>query len=625
MGISPKYGFNYNWRPDLPDHRDHVFGAVMAPAALPTTVDLRSGFPAAYNQQQLGSCHDDQTEVLTNTGWVKFVNLQGNELLASVSPETSELIYEQPSNLTRYHYDGDMVCADRQALNFKVTPNHKMLVRKWDESTRTLSTNFSLVDASTIGWYCGLMNRVVWHGAAMAVGHVEILPYTLSETSSVFGSGYTPHIRPPKEIPVNAWMNFLGLYLAEGTLLKPYRPGQYKIQIAATKEREKEFSRQVFLALGVTALELNDRFTFCDKQIYEELVNYGLMSVKAPHRFIPEFVFKQNADTIKALLAGHFAGDGCENDGLRAHYTSSKQLADDLQRLIFLSGDESHISSRPPRDSVMNDGREIHGNFPEYRVSVCERKSLAIRRKADISIKHYEGEVFCAEMPTYHTLVTRRGGVILISGNCTANAGAGAVEFDQIKQRIKIYMPSRLFIYYNERDLEGTVSSDAGASLRDCCKALNKWGTCPESEWPYNTNEFAVKPPAACYTDASKHLVTSYLSVGQNMTAIKTCLAAGFPIIFGFSVYDSFESAEVAATGIVPMPAATESLLGGHAVVCCGYNDSTKTVNGCPPQYVIVRNSWSPSWGIKGYFFMPYAYLVNPNLADDLWTLRVTQ
>jgi C1A family cysteine protease len=95
---------------------------------------------------------------------------------------------------------------------------------------------------------------------------------------------------------------------------------------------------------------------------------------------------------------------------------------------------------------------------------------------------------------------------------------------------------------------------------------------------------------------------------------MKGCLASGYPFVFGFSVYESFESQEVKQTGRVPMPSPNEQLLGGHAVLAVGYDDSQRRF--------IVRNSWGKDWGMQGYFTIPYAYLLDDNLADDFWTIR---
>lgn len=138
-------------------------------------------------------------------------------------------------------------------------------------------------------------------------------------------------------------------------------------------------------------------------------------------------------------------------------------------------------------------------------------------------------------------------------------------------------------------------------------------GVCPEKNWPYDISKFAAKPKHSCYDDALKHKITSYYRL-QIIDEMRTCLADGYPFVFGFSVYESFESQQVTQTGIVPMPQPNEKQLGGHAVVAVGYDDNQKRF--------IVRNSWGPNWGMNGYFTIPYDYLANNNLADDFWTIR---
>jgi C1A family cysteine protease len=198
-------------------------------------------------------------------------------------------------------------------------------------------------------------------------------------------------------------------------------------------------------------------------------------------------------------------------------------------------------------------------------------------------------------------------------GSCTANAIGGAFEFDLLRQKAPDFVPSRLFVYYNERVQENTVGSDAGAQIRDGIKSVAKLGVCAESEWPYDIGQFTVKPSAQCYTDALTHRVTSYQRVAQLPNQLKGCLAHGNPFVFGITVYESFESEQVAKTGEVPMPGAGEQVLGGHAILAVGYDDST--------QRFTVRNSWGTGWGIGGYFTIPYAYLIDRSLASDFWTL----
>jgi C1A family cysteine protease len=201
-------------------------------------------------------------------------------------------------------------------------------------------------------------------------------------------------------------------------------------------------------------------------------------------------------------------------------------------------------------------------------------------------------------------------------GSCTANAIAGALEYEEKRQGLKTHRLSRLFVYYNERAMEGTVDSDAGAEIRDGIKSVGKLGAPPETLWPYNVDHFAWKPPKTAYAAAVKHEALSYARVGQVTTALQAALASGCAVVFGFTVYESFESEAVASSGRVPMPGKGEKVLGGHAVVLVGYDNTSGAVAW------EVRNSWGKDWGDKGYFWMPCAYPTNPNLASDFWNIR---
>jgi C1A family cysteine protease len=200
-------------------------------------------------------------------------------------------------------------------------------------------------------------------------------------------------------------------------------------------------------------------------------------------------------------------------------------------------------------------------------------------------------------------------------GSCTANAIGAALEFDQMKQKMKnVFAPSRLFIYYNERAMEGTVDADSGAMIRDGVKSVANQGACDEANWPYKIERFRDKPSGPCYAEGKENQAIQYLRLTQALSQLKGCLAEGFPFVFGFSVYESFEGAEVAKTGHAGMPTANEAMLGGHAVMAVGYDESK--------QWFIVRNSWGGKWGMRGYFTLPYPYLLQASLSSDFWTIR---
>jgi C1A family cysteine protease len=213
-------------------------------------------------------------------------------------------------------------------------------------------------------------------------------------------------------------------------------------------------------------------------------------------------------------------------------------------------------------------------------------------------------------------------------GSCTANAIAGAVQFDRGKRhQPPDFTPSRLFIYYNERAMEHSIPLDAGAQIRDGIKSVAKQGVCKETTWPYqpveadqDTHLFPLrsppvtKPPINAYHEAEGCRAVSYFRVQQSLAQMKGCLAEGFPFVFGFAVYESLYDADGNPREIVPIPSGGDNQLGGHAVLAVGYDDNR--------QLFTIRNSWGPNVQDHGYFYMPYSYLLDGNLANDFWTIR---
>jgi len=200
-------------------------------------------------------------------------------------------------------------------------------------------------------------------------------------------------------------------------------------------------------------------------------------------------------------------------------------------------------------------------------------------------------------------------------GSCTAQSIAAAVKFERTRNKeTPEFIPSRLFIYYNERLLEGTISEDAGAEIRTGMKTVNRIGFCDESLWPYEISKFKNKPVTKAYQNASMYKTIEYFRINNaKINNLKMCLTLGFPFIFGFMVYESSYDADNNG-GFIPMPSTKEKSEGGHAVVCCGYNDETKLFT--------IHNSWGTEVGDKGYYYMPYDYVVNTELSDDFWTIR---
>ncbi len=215
--------------------------------------------------------------------------------------------------------------------------------------------------------------------------------------------------------------------------------------------------------------------------------------------------------------------------------------------------------------------------------------------------------------------------------SCTAHAIAAAIQFDEKKQsalekkkrmrrsqiqsrsgQAHMFMPSRLFIYYNGRAMGHSVESDDGAEIRNVLKSVKKRGVCHEALWPYRKGKLRHRPWRKCYTAAAKYPGLTYFRVRRTLPQLKACLASGYPFIFGFTVYKSFKKAK--HTGRTSMPQRHDRIENYHAVLAVGYEDTQRRF--------IVRNSWGSKWGTRGYFTLPYDYLTDRHLSEDFWTVR---
>jgi C1A family cysteine protease len=169
---------------------------------------------------------------------------------------------------------------------------------------------------------------------------------------------------------------------------------------------------------------------------------------------------------------------------------------------------------------------------------------------------------------------------------------------------------SRLFVYYNARKLDKLPKmSDYGTYIKSAIKAVKKWGASPEKAWPYRQGKVNRKPSRKSYRTARRFRIVEYAKIGDKLSDMQECLAAGYPFAFGIPVYDSFM--KVGKSGRAKIPKLSENMLGGHAMLCVGYSK--------PGKYFIVKNSWGRSYGKKGYVYIPFKYMAQ---ANECWTIN---
>jgi len=272
------------------------------------------------------------------------------------------------------------------------------------------------------------------------------------------------------------------------------------------------------------------------------------------------------------------------------------------KRTIIDVSQEPKLQDKPAQTKIIKNTTSL--NIPRYHW----RPDKPDSRDYKYRVSHLDSNQ-SVDLRPYCTAIEDQGAL----GSCTGQAIAGAIELLNKRNGI-INDVSRLFIYYYERALLNTINYDSGAYIRDGIKVISKQGAPLEKLWPYSISRFRNQPSEAAIKDALLRKVTLY-ERAANHNACLDAISNGYPVTIGFYVYSSFESSQVAKTGIMPYPNTNkERILGGHAVLLVGY-DKTK-------QRYIARNSWGTGWGDKGYFYMPFQVIENTKMSGDFWVIK---
>jgi C1A family cysteine protease len=613
--LTPRKISRYGWSPDVPDGRDHLFAAsARVLEKLPARVDLRKECPPVYDQGDLGSCFPAGTLIRMASGEERpiehvrlgedVVTAEGNVGMVHQTMlrlETEELVKLSlwgygALRMTREHpvltRRGYVRAGELQLDDFVALPRYLPPAKKDLDVAQVLSKDERMIKA-------GIRKFGRLHGRTDVAVRVSALPDTIPLTPR-FG-------------------RLVGLFLAEGST----DSGKVRWTFGA-HERDTLVPETVDLLRdldvdGYVQERPNNSINVVVYgtawgRLWERLCGNGAGGKSLSPQLMGDAGF------LKAVLDGWLAGDGYAAKKVgRSERTGGNSVSKDLAFAMYdiaqALGLRPVIRACKPKVNKYAARRrpywevEIQAQGDNWRCSLEE--CHAWRRVRSLELEEYAGHVYNLSVEGDESYVAEGIGV----HNCTGNAIAAALEFDQIKQGIKRHWtPSRLFIYYNERVIENTIDSDSGAQIRDGMKSVAKQGAPPEKAWPYDIDKFRAEPPRKCYTEGAKHVAIRYQRLARTLNQLKGCLAEGFPFVFGFMVYDNFESEEVAKTGEAAMPRAREKQIGGHAVLAVGYEESK--------QRFIVRNSWGTGWGKRGYFTLPYPYLMESTLSSDFWTVR---
>jgi len=502
----------------------------------------------SLDQNGQGYCVTEDSEYLTQSGWVPVSSYDGTVPVATINPKTLRTEYQFPSIVHQYEYDGEMVYSTNRRIDFGVTPQHRMFVRQWDESQRTLSSQYSFVQAGDIGWYSGL----------------------LSAPSPQIGT-HIEEIAVPGFAAINGddFFAILGLIVSDG-----FAGGVEKNRnvVSFASFRGDSEIQSLAVRCGFRRKQSNESVWLCTSHDFASWVRencYCGHDLGAANKCVPRIVKVATPRQIGIFLK-HF--DDRNREGSQ-YFSSSQRLIDDLQELHMLIGKRSHIGKRDPRQSAFqgNKSGAIQSKLPQYVLTVSETDRLCLDRKKHIETDRYKGAVYCVTVPN-GTIVTRRNGSVLYSGNCWAYASTAAVMLLRAVQGLPHVRMSAHAVGCKVKGFR-----DQGGWSAQSLDFIKEQGVPSVEKWPEKSMNRSNDRPDV-WANAARHKFTE-----------------GF-VELSAAVYDrdlTFDQVMTCLLSRIPVP--VDLMWWGHAVC------AVDPVEVEPGSFGIrIWNSWTDNWGEKG-------------------------
>lgn len=508
---------------------------------------LKSGL-ICKNQQQTNFCTTADTEVLTDCGWVSWPDYNGSDLLATVNPLHGKMEFQAPTAVQVFDHDGPMIYSANSAIDFGVTPDHRMLVRKWDERRRTLSSDYTFVRAADVGWYFGLPSAPTG-SLGLGLGRIRVVDDReydgddfLAMLALIISDGYAGG-----SVSTRNWVSF--------ACFREDRLPMVRALAARVGFREKESIPGVFVRYDAGALANWLRANAYD---HPDLKSY--------HKCVPGIVKHASEDQIRLFLKWY--GDQSHDRG-NHYFSTSKRAIDDIQELLLRVGKRGSIwtEERDGKVGILDDGQVITSRRIMHHLHVRSGERLSIHREKHLETEHYRGPVYCATVPN-STLITRRNNSVLISGNCWANAPTHCMEVIRLRQNNKPVSLSPASIAAPIKNY-----TNQGGWGEEALRFIVENGVCPSDLWPDNAIARQYNTEASKAARA-KYRCHEWIEIEpRNLDEYISMLMHSIPVAIGLNWW----SHEVTAYEPV--------WLEGTIAVRC-------------------RNSWGMEYGSNGFFIL---------------------
>jgi len=383
-------------------------------------IDVPSTDGRGAFQDPTHCCHDEQTEVFTTKGFVRFQDLDGTELFHVLDPETDRVVELPAEHVHSYDYDGDMIHYKGRHIDALVTPNHGMIVGSSDETTR-----FRRMDAS----------ETLTYASPLRIPSNAQFDGDYPEYFEIPGSRLTLHSNPQGgfandtvRLPIGSFVDFLGWYISEGcvsinsSIEEGGRYNFYRIQVHQSEKANKEkfdLIGRTLREMGYKPCRTENGWYFNDKFLALWLSKLG----KSWEKYIPVSIKQLHPSLLERLLTTLILGDGTKNGAKSSTYaTTSSQLAKDVQEVAVKCGYRATVGKEDRMGKSVSCNPDYRAKHDIYLVCVSKSKESYLPRKKEVV--DYKGKVYCITVPEHHVVMTRRNGRVLWSGNSFWNSNS---------------------------------------------------------------------------------------------------------------------------------------------------------------------------------------------------------
>jgi phosphoribosylamine-glycine ligase len=385
-------------------------------------------------------CYDDKTEVLTDSGWKLFEDVGKEDRICTLNPDTHEIEYQAPDAIVSYTHHKKLVSIRNRAIDIMVTPDHNMYVETQQDFKKGRN-RFRFVKAKDLQSRSLVMRSGTWVGVERSV---FVLP-SVNVIDLRRSQGIVQQTRD-LEIPMDTWLEFLGVWLSDGSVSKREGEGigSYTVVIAQKKSRQREDIRGMLSRFPIKFANDGRQFYCHDKRLGEFLKQFG----SAPDKFVPGFVKELSPRQIGVFLDWFARGDATQmRNGFRIFYTSSKMLASDIQELLLKIGRVGIVKFR-----IREPKRRIVDHFadssrPQFEIIERVQKVNSWLDKRDMSVVNYDGIVYCATVKN-HIMYVRRNGKPYWCGNTAMYYTKNSPVFERTLMKMKDKLAASKYVGY---------------------------------------------------------------------------------------------------------------------------------------------------------------------------------